>query len=263
MQKSYLSAGRRPRQSDVKPSVTPDNTTVKQLSVASILAYHLLPGVPILLCIIVLANPVWGFGLPSYLAMLLAIAVGLIPVQLGILAVVARRQNKKIRDIILFRNKMPLGRKLLWAIPILLFCIGVFMTLAPIEHSLWTIFDWVPDWFRADRFAIEGASTGMLWLVIVLGLLTNGIFGPWVEELYFRGFLLPRMRWLGKAAPFINVALFSLYHLFTPWENITRIIALTPMVWGVWRNKSISIGMIVHIALNVGSVVMLAIAMLG
>jgi len=41
----------------------------KQLSVAEILAYHLLPGIPILLVAILLANPVWGFGLPIFLSL--------------------------------------------------------------------------------------------------------------------------------------------------------------------------------------------------
>lgn len=71
------------------------------------------------------------------------------------------------------------------------------------------------------------------------------------------------MNRLGKAAPLVNVVLFSIYHFFTPWQNITRIVALTPMVYGVWYNKNIRIGIIVHIAVNVGSMVMMAIAALG
>jgi hypothetical protein len=39
-----------------------------------------------------------------------------------------------------------------------------------------------------------------------------------VEEYYFRGYLLPRLSRFGSLAPVINVALFSLYHFFTPWQ---------------------------------------------
>jgi hypothetical protein len=37
--------------------------------------------------------------------------------------------------------------------------------------------------------------------------LLNGVIGPVVEELYFRGFLLPRMEGLGRWAPLVNVTL--------------------------------------------------------
>jgi membrane protease YdiL (CAAX protease family) len=44
-----------------------------------------------------------------------------------------------------------------------------------------------------------------------------------VEEMYFRGYLLPRISRLGAWAPLVNTVLFSLYHLFTPWLNVGRI----------------------------------------
>ena len=42
------------------------------------------------------------------------------------------------------------------------------------------------------------------------------------------------MNTLGKWAPFINAILFSLYHFFTPWQNLTRIVALLPYIYVVW-----------------------------
>jgi membrane protease YdiL (CAAX protease family) len=72
-----------------------------------------------------------------------------------------------------------------------------------------------------------------------------------VEEIYFRGYLLPRMGIFGKFAPLINTLIFSLYHFFTPWLNITRIVGITPMVYSVWINKNIKIGIIVHCLGNI------------
>ena len=243
--------------------MTRNNYEIRQLGIGAIVAYHLLPGVPILLLAILFANPIWGCGLPIFLAVMLAVLFGLIPVQLGIMAIVARKQGITLRELILFRNKMPLGKTLMWSVPLLIFCAATFTLLPSVEHPLWSIFDWIPEWFRLDRFDIGSISKGVLWLSLVLGFLLNGILGPYVEELYFRGFLLPRMNRLGKAAPLVNVVLFSIYHFFTPWENITRIVALTPMVYGVWYNKNIRIGIIVHMALNIGSMVMMAIVVLG
>ena len=92
-------------------------------------------------------------------------------------------------------------------------------------------------------------------LTIVMSFLFNGLLGPFTEEIYFRGFLLPRMNKLGKAAPFVNVALFSLYHFFTPWENISRILALTPIAYIVWYKKDIRIAIWFHCTLNLLSCV--------
>lgn len=89
----------------------------------------------------------------------------------------------------------------------------------------------------------------------MIGVLLNGLLGPFVEELYFRGFLLPRMERLGKLAPVVNTVLFSLYHFFTPWENITRILAILPFVSVVYYKKNIRIGMVVHLSLNTFSMI--------
>jgi uncharacterized protein len=49
------------------------------------------------------------------------------------------------------------------------------------------------------------------------------------EELYFRGYLLPRLYRFGIWAPLINISLFSLYHYWTPWGVLSRIVMLLPM----------------------------------
>jgi membrane protease YdiL (CAAX protease family) len=86
--------------------------------------------------------------------------------------------------------------------------------------------------------------------VFVLNIAT-----PITEELYFRGFLLPRMARWGIWAPLISVALFSLYHFWLPWENPTRIIALLPLVYAVQWKRNIYLSIAVHSLLNtIGSI---------
>lgn len=51
-------------------------------------------------------------------------------------------------------------------------------------------------------------------------------------------------------APLINVLLFSLYHLWTPWQNLERIVALLPLVYVSWWKKNIYLSMIAHVLLN-------------
>jgi uncharacterized protein len=44
---------------------------------------------------------------------------------------------------------------------------------------------------------------------------------------------------------------FSLYHFFTPWLNVGRIIGLLPMVYAAWWKRSIYVSMAVHVLGNV------------
>jgi membrane protease YdiL (CAAX protease family) len=79
-----------------------------------------------------------------------------------------------------------------------------------------------------------------------------------MEEVYFRGFLLPRMNKLGKSAPLVNAALFSIYHLFSPWELISRVFGCAPFAYAVWHTKDIRISIAVHCSMNmIGCVIML------
>lgn len=241
---------------------TTDKIEVKPFSLTQIILYHLLPGIPILFFAVLFAHPTFGFGLPIFLSLMLAILFGLIPTEMGILFFTAKRQGKKIRELISFREKMPVLKTVLWALPCILFALAVFIFLAKMEHPIWTIFNWVPEWFRIDRFDAGTVERSLMIVTIVLNLLLNGILGPLVEELYFRGFLLPRMGKLGKAAPLVNTVLFSLYHFFTPWENITRIIAMIPYIYVVWYKKNIRIGIVVHCTMNVLSGISMIVAVM-
>jgi membrane protease YdiL (CAAX protease family) len=122
-------------------------------------------------------------------------------------------------------------------------------------------FTWVPNWFflSGPTSQLDQYSHSALLATAILGLALNAIAGPVVEELYFRGYLLPRLSRLKGWAPVCNILLFSLYHLFTPWENLIRIFAITPMIYAVWWKKNINIGIIVHCTGNlIGSIGMLA-----
>lgn len=227
-----------------------NNKTIEQFNITQIILYHFLPGIPILLISIILSNPSWGIGLPYVLSIFLSIMFGLIPIQLFILFITAKRQNRNIKEILSYTNKTPTIQIVLWIIVLLTFAMVIMIFQEQLNETFTNIFSWIPDWFRISIEPVN-QSPEFMWPVIILGFIFNGILGPIVEELYFRGFLLPRMNRFGKAAPFINVTLFSLYHLFTPWENISRILSTLPLYYVVWYKKDIRIGMIVHCLGNI------------
>ena len=93
--------------------------------------------------------------------------------------------------------------------------------------------------------------TRTAWIVtLVLYVALNVFAGPMTEELYFRGYLLPRMTRFGRAAPLLNAALFSLYHFWSPWQFLSRVAGVTPFAYGVWWKHNVYLGMAVHVLLN-------------
>lgn len=222
-----------------------DNKVIEKHSIPQIVLLHLLPGIPVLLIAILLSNPLLGIGFPFVLSLFIAIAFGLIPCELLILFIAAKRRGGKIRDIICYTKKMPALQIFLWIFLLLSVNGFAFATIPQLEQPLWMLFPHVPDWARISIEAVK-SQPGFIWPTIILGLLMNGFLGPIVEEIYFRGYLLPRMDKFGKLAPLVNTILFSLYHLFSPWEIVTRIVAVLPYAYVVWYKKNIRIGIFVH-----------------
>jgi uncharacterized protein len=90
----------------------------------------------------------------------------------------------------------------------------------------------------------------------ICALTLNGVVGPIVEELYFRGHLLPRISRFGRWAPLLNVLFFPFYHFWTPWMFFSRVLLLVYVVW--WK-RNIYLGMIAHCLLNlIGTAVLFA-----
>ena len=79
-----------------------------------------------------------------------------------------------------------------------------------------------------------------------------------MEEAYFRGFLLPRMRHWGRMAPVANALLFGLYHFFTPWNLPAVFVAFV-----VQARKNFRISLVVHVLFNLTGVLTLFLGLAG
>ena len=236
----------------------------QQPSLRNVILLHLLPGVLLVLFYIVTAPLALKLGFPSYFALMVGLGSILIPFELGYLLIQAKKRNGSLslRGVVVYREPMPVWQYVvLWLI--LFTWLGLFfgMLAAPVnKFFVDRFFWWVPNWFflLGPANQLDQYSHSALLITAILALLLNGIAGPVIEELYFRGYLLPRLSRLKGWAPLLNIVLFSLYHFFTPWENLIRIFAITPMIYTVWWKKNIYIGMIVHCTGNLaGSIVML------
>ena len=239
----------------------------KQHSVTKSILLHLIPGIPVIAGLFIFALPVFSriLGIAVELHVLvgltLSILITLVPIQLGILLYEGKKLNGKLslKGVIGYTKKSSIKDYIIY-IPILfVYSVILFTVISPMLNPtiIEALFAWYPQEYNLQTaLATPGVLSGYqgIYLLLVMFIITNGILGPLVEELYFRGYLLPRMEGYAKKwAPALNVVLFSLYHYFSPWENPIRIIALIPLVYIVWRKRDIRFGIWVHILLNTGS----------
>lgn len=230
-------------------------TSIKQHTILQTILLHLLPGVLITITFVLLGPWLKQNHMPPILALLIPILIVLIPFELGWIIFLGFRRNKKLSLYGIVLNRKPLPSKdYFLLIPILLiWSIAIFMLFTNFDQAIMSnFFHWLPDWFQTTRFSPGDYSRSILTTTFILFLLINGIAGPIVEELYFRGYLLPRMERLKGWAPLVNVLLFSLYHFFSPWQNLTRILAFLPWAYVVrWKNNCY-LSMVTHCLLNIG-----------
>lgn len=225
--------------------------TIKQHSLGESIAYHLLPGVAILAGYMLITPFIRQAGLPSAIGISLAVLLVLVPLELGILFWQGKKRNGRfsLDGIVLNREKTPRGALILWTLAALFAAVLCFALFSPLDKALLPLFDWLPDWFfiNEDLSVYSKTIQFVNWLGIFL---LTGLLGPYVEELYFRGFLLPRLAWMKGWAPVAEAFLFALYHFWSPWQLVTRTLAVLPLVYSVNRKRDLRIGIAAHWLLN-------------
>jgi len=227
----------------------------RQHSIPHSVFLHLTPGVVGTITYVLVTPILINNGYPSMLGILIAAVIVILPIELGYLFYQSRKisGNFSLRKVVLYRKPLPKWQY--FVIPLVLVIWGFLATgITPMLDNVILIawFAWLPEWFAIfDLSRIEGYTRFALLVTFWVGLIVNGFALPIVEELYFRGYLLPRLERFGKWAPLINVSLFSLYHLWTPWQIFSRILWLLPWVYTTWHKRNIYLIMIAHCTANI------------
>jgi uncharacterized protein len=233
---------------------------VQCLSMGNTIVLHLFPGA-LITAFFFLTGPVLiRAGFPPMLSLYLAILLILIPFELGFLFYQGKKLNGRysLDGVVLFRERMPIWQMIFLIIALFTWSGPVFSLLPKLDTFITqTFFAWFPSWsFPVNLLGnLSQYSKAALTVTIVAGFLINGIAGPVVEELYFRGYLLPRVPSSKGWSPFINVLLFSFYHFFSPWQNLTRILAFLPFSYAVAWKRNIYISIWAHCLLNTAGMV--------
>ncbi|MHC4521760.1 MAG: CPBP family glutamic-type intramembrane protease, partial [Planctomycetota bacterium] len=195
---------------------------------------HLFPGALLTALFVLAVPPGARIGMPSFATFLVIGILVLLPFELGVLLWEGRRRNGSfsLAGVVVFRQPLPAWQYPALIIPLLVWTGAMFMLVNPPAESaiIARFFGWLPEQYFVGSFAANMGEYSRAVLVIsaVVLVVVNGVVGPVVEELYFRGYLLPRMSWSGGWAPLLNSVLFAVYHFFTPWQTPARIVAYMP-----------------------------------
>jgi membrane protease YdiL (CAAX protease family) len=246
------------------------NTTVSEFpqhSVLKSIGLHIIPGVLLTAAFIILKSLADAIGYPPLLAFILAILLVDIPLQLGIMYFQGKKLNGRysLQGIVLYREKIPWGQFLIIILVGVVLLFGLSTLSMPVISFLsQQLFTWLPDWiFLNDASQYEAYSLGTLLVTFALFLIVTGIALPWVEELYFRGFLMPRISRFKAWTPIISAFLFALYHVWQLFDFTAIFLSGLVFAFAVWWKRDVKLGISLHVFANVLARIMIFFLLLG
>jgi len=227
---------------------------IQQHTLGKSFLLHVAPGVLVMVIFLVLKPMLDSTGYPPLLAFLLAILLIDIPFMVGSMLNEGKKLNGRFRlsGVIVYREKVS------WKTFTLIFIVAfvvmylLIMLATPLSSILAEkLFSWLPGWFFLENATqYEGYAKNILILVFTLQLLITGIVLPWVEELYFRGYLMPRISRYEKWAPLIGGFFFGLYHVWQLFGFVGVFLLGAGLGYVVWWKKDIRLSISLHIFAN-------------
>lgn len=236
--------------------IVPDSLPITQLNPRQAVLLQLAPGLANLPVFFVVAYFFGQLGLPSFLALAVTLLIAEIPVSWFIMAKLTRRETGGRFDFAVafpWRASLPWWQYLLIGVPVVLFGMVMIGGVAPMLGSaIRSGLDLnIPTWFLLEPdpeiFAAMSHSTLILTWLAMLTVFAG--VGGITQELYSRGFLLPRTAHWGVAAPLFNAVLFGVFHLNAPWSWPGFILLALPWAYLVWWKQSCKIGLFGHVGM--------------
>ena len=224
---------------------------IKRHTFLKSIVLHLLPGLLVGCFYFAITPFVKEHGYPSVMALILAGIFVLIPFELGFLLYQKRLKGGKLfNGVLKYCQHIPLWQYFVW-VPIVSASIGLIFTVLNFTSDfLLTFFDWIPQNLHLDMGLSQEFSNHKLIITYASFFIFIVLVLPASEELYFRGYLLPRMPAKLKGwTAIVHSSLFALYHVWTPWMFVVRAVGMLPLIYVV-RRKNIYLGIIIHCLMN-------------
>jgi len=205
--------------------------------------------------VLALAPLMARLGLPRYFSMTVAEALVLTPIELGLLLRAAHRATgrwslRALPSVIAYRR--PLTRRMILLVPVLLvLALAIYFAYTPVGNAIGGGLSGIyPHWLITGKNAPAGFSKVVLVSTLLATLAVDGVINPTVEELYFRGYLLPRLPVAGWPAIPVSAALFSLQHYWQPWNWLLIFGLELILTTLVVRLRCVRLGIVMHTLTN-------------
>lgn len=252
---------------DVLPASPADVVTWRRLTWYRTLVLHLMPAAVTFAAALALAPVLGRLGLPRSFSLTVAFALLLTPIELGLLLHAARRTTgrwslRALPAVLAYRR--PVGRW--WLLVPVLFAValGTAVALSPLADRTGGWLTGVyPQWLLPGYDVTRaGFPTSVLVATLLVTLLIDGVLSATVEELYFRGYLLPRLPVAGWPAVPVSAALFAAQHYWQPfnWLLIFTLQLISTAL--VMRSRSVRLGIVMHVLANTFGVLTTLLAVL-
>ena len=243
---------------DTRPEDVRDlesSATWRPLGWPQTLAMNFGPAAIAFAAVLALAPLMARLGLPRYFSFTVAEALVLTPIELGLLLRAAHRATgrwslRALPSVIAYRR--PLTRRMILLVPVLfVLALAVLVACTPVRNAIGGGLAGIyPHWLIAGNNAPAGFSKVVLVSTLLATLAVDGVINPTVEELYFRGYLLPRLPVAGWSAIPVSAALFSMQHYWQPWNWLVIFGLQLGLTTLVVRLRCLRFGIVMHILAN-------------
>lgn len=222
--------------------------SIREHSLLKSIILHLLPGILIGIFYYTITPIVILHGFPSLMALNLSGLFILIPFELGFLLYHKQKEGvSSLKGILPYTKTLKNWQYLVYVLVIIVLSGIAFKVFSFTSDLLMPLFRQIPTEMHLNMGLSDEYHKSKLIITYALFLILIVIALPIVEELYFRGYLLPRIPSKLKAwTVLINSGLFALYHTYSPGLIIVRTLGVLPLVYMVKRKENIYIGMIAH-----------------
>lgn len=223
------------------------------MSLFTLILLHVLPGVFQISLYLFLAPKLIRRGWPRTLVFIVSVLGSSLPFMLAVMFWTAQAETGQwsLEPVIGYREPMRWWQYLLLYVPLLGLAFGLLFATARLNQFLAKkVFGWLPPFLLPNWEPNTPVNPRLVLLALSLQVVVDGLAAPIVEELYFRGFLLPRLSALGIFAPLANSALFTIEHLWQPFNWALIFLLVLPEVYIVWWRQNIYIAMLLHCSAN-------------
>jgi membrane protease YdiL (CAAX protease family) len=213
---------------------------------------HFYLGIIITMIYVMLSPLFIAWGYPGFTSLLFVELFVLTPIVVAHLFYKAQRLNQSwsLGSVIPYRNRLGKKSFLAWFAIGIVAISAVYVPLYPVGLFLREeAFAWLPEWYFNPGYGADNLT--LLANIFLIGIVVDGIIGPVAEELFFRGYLLPRMSYLKGWAPLANGTFFGLYHFWQP-HNLLALVAVGCILsYIVWKTKNVYLGIAIHCSINI------------